>query len=483
MTRHDAMRRQRRGRCAAAVAGMLAVMGSVAAGCGSEEGSGTDRSGSTSGAVDERTPVVIDTDGGSDDAMAILYLLQHPEVEVLGITVSGTGIVHCDPGVANVEGLVELAAPGADVPVACGRTEPLEGAREFPADWRAQADGRYDGLLPAGVAPARDVDAVELLTETLEDATRPVTVLTLGPLTNVADALLADPQLVVGIDRVVAMAGAFEVDGNVFRDDEPEAASTEWNVYVDPAAAQAVLDSGARVTFVPLDSQVPVDPFLVRALADGATTPPARLVSDLLRSSPFFTSGQFFLWDPLAAAAVADPTDFGLRAVDVAVTGSGPQAGRTVAGAGASAEIADVVRPEAFVSSFLGVLDGRPTPLEVPRSSDTVVTVAPDACRLTDDTIDPGPRVVSIGLLGVAAIGTIEPGRTDEEIESYLAGGPTEPPPWFDLVALLQSSGSEPASVLLDVPPGELTVLCVSLGGGLAAVTGRATLTVRSSTG
>ena len=68
----------------------------------------SDRSSDESG---QATPLIVDTDGGSDDAMALLYLLQHPAVEVVAITVSGTGLVHCPVGASNVAGLVELASP------------------------------------------------------------------------------------------------------------------------------------------------------------------------------------------------------------------------------------------------------------------------------------------------------------------------------------------------------------------------------------
>ena len=91
------------------------------------------------------------------------------------------------------------------------------------------------------------------------------TVLTLGPLTNLALALEADPSIASEIDHVVVMGGAFSVPGNVHLDAHPSASIAEWNVYVDPVAAERVLDSAVPVTFVPLDTQVPVDAYVVRA--------------------------------------------------------------------------------------------------------------------------------------------------------------------------------------------------------------------------
>ena len=118
-----------------------------------------------------------------------------------------------------------------------------------------------------------------------------MTILTLGPLTNLALALEADPSMVGEIDHVVVMGGAFSVPGNVHLDAHPNASIAEWNVYVDPVAAERVLDSAVPVTFVPLDTQVPVDAYVVRAIANNASTASARVVAHLLTSSPFFVSG------------------------------------------------------------------------------------------------------------------------------------------------------------------------------------------------
>ena len=82
--------------------------------------------------TDPATPVVIDTDMSLDDVMAILYLLQRPDVKVKAITVSGTGHVHCGPGMQHALGLIAIAG-AQDIPVACGRDKPLQGDHAFPA--------------------------------------------------------------------------------------------------------------------------------------------------------------------------------------------------------------------------------------------------------------------------------------------------------------------------------------------------------------
>jgi pyrimidine-specific ribonucleoside hydrolase len=423
------------------------------------------------------TPLIVDTDGGSDDAMALLYLLQDPSVDVEAITVSGTGLVHCPIGAANVAGLVALAAAPSAIPIACGPAEPIEGSRSFPDDWRTQADGRYGGILPSGEAPAASIDAVGLLLRVGHDAPRPVTVLTLGPLTNLALALDADPSIVREIDHVVVMGGAFSVPGNVLLDAHPSAAIAEWNVFVDPVAAERVLDSAVPVTFVPLDTQVPVDAYVVRAIARSARTASAHVVADLLTSSPFFVSGQFFFWDPLAAAAAVHPSLFTTHAAQVSVVTDGGGAGWTTVGEGARVEIAAVVEGEAFIDAYTASLNGGTTPVAVSPVPDAVIA-AGAGCSVTPSAIAAGASVLVLASpSAVVAVGTIEKGRTDAEIEAFLATSPTGPPPWFALSALLET-GDAPASTLVELHPGDLTVVCLGLGAEGPQVTGRAALHV-----
>ncbi|HSP04355.1 MAG TPA: nucleoside hydrolase [Acidimicrobiales bacterium] len=439
-----------------------------------------DGSRTTSAPTTQRSPVVVDTDGGSDDAIALLYLLQHPDVDVIGITVSGTGIVHCDPGVANVLGWVELAAAG-DVPVSCGRAEPVAGERSFPEAWRTQADGRYDGILPVGRGAADPRPAARLMRDLVTDEGGLVTVLALGPLTNVADALESTPEMAEAIGSLVVMGGAFDVPGNVDLPEAPAAAATEWNLYVDPAAAQAVLDADIEVTFVPLDSAVGIDAFDVRALARAASSPAGRAAADLLLSSPFFTSPGFALWDPLAAAVVAEPGAFVSSERPTRIVVDGPEAGRTVADGGRPVLVARPQRAGAFVAGLLGVLSGAGPPLDVDRSPDLSVAVGEGTCVASDQDLAAGPVVLDVGTRGAVAIGVMDPDRDLGDVEALLASGaPAAAPEWFPLVALLQGGGP----VVARVDPGQLDVVCIDVGAdGALHVAGHVELTVRASDG
>lgn len=188
-------------------------------------------------------PLVVDTDPGVDDALALILALRSAEARVVGIgTVAG-----------NVE--VELATENAlkvlrllgrtEVPVAqgCARplAEPFHGARDFHG-----ADGLGEaGLPPSGLRPSGEHAADQLIRLAREHAGELV-VVALGPLTNLAVALERDPALPGRVRRVVAMGGAFGVPGNA----TPWA---EFNVWADPEAAERVCSAGWPLTLVGLD--------------------------------------------------------------------------------------------------------------------------------------------------------------------------------------------------------------------------------------
>lgn len=249
---------------------------------------------------------LIDTDVAADDLVALTFMLRAPNVTVAGITVSGTGEAHCQGGVAVVLRLLEyLQAPA--IPVACGRETPLVGDHAFPDAWREGVDRGSGLVLPETNRVAVEGNAVELI-KGLAGEHPGLAILTLGPLTNLADALSAEPGLAARLGPVFVMGGALHVPGNIVGPGAPTGNGVaEWNIYVDPHAAQVVVDAGLDVRFVSLDgtSQVPVtQEFAHRAIDDG-TTLAARVLADLLIENPFMTGGSYFLWDPLAAELAA----------------------------------------------------------------------------------------------------------------------------------------------------------------------------------
>jgi inosine-uridine nucleoside N-ribohydrolase len=275
------------------------------------------------------TPVVIDSDMTSDDWMATLFILKDPTFSVEAITVTGTGFAYCDAGVASALGLLALAEYG-DVPVSCGSEAPLTGNNAPPAEWRTTME-TVEGLgLPEGGQPVEQ-DAVELFTSTIQDSEEPVTVLALGPLTNIGAAVEATPELVENIEMIYVMGGAVDVDGSFVTEENTVA---EWNIFCDPHSARLTFESGAPITLVPLDAtnDVPVTPEFVSRLEAEKSTPEAEFVAGLLaNNAESIESGGYYFWDPLAAVVMSDPTLVTLTPRDVTVIDipGAPEDGRT----------------------------------------------------------------------------------------------------------------------------------------------------------
>jgi inosine-uridine nucleoside N-ribohydrolase len=308
-----------------------------------------------------RRAILFDTDVAADDLVALAFLLSAPSVELVGITVTGTGEAHCDGGVDIVMRLLDsLDAP--PMPVACGREQPLAGSHAFPDAWREHVDQGSGLDLPPSDRDPEASTAVELI-QRLAQGHPGLVVLATGPLTNIGEALDAAPALREQIQAIYVMGGALQVPGNLVCCGAPEGnAVAEWNVYVDPHAAQLVVDSGATPRFVSLDgtNQVPVTPAFGAQVRDAATTPAARILADLFSANPFMTDGSYFLWDPLAAqlAAGYPVGTFSPAAVDVEEA-EGPESGFTRPVEGdANIEYLATVDAAAAERTLLDVLNG-----------------------------------------------------------------------------------------------------------------------------
>ena len=308
-------------------------------------------------------PVIIDTDMAADDWMAILYLLNRPDVRVEAITVTGTGEAHCEPGIKNAMDLAALAGQ-PDIPVSCGRATPLQGDHAFPAEWRARVDGLAGLTLPDNPAAPSPLSAVELLASGINSMPEKVTLIALGPLTNLAEALQSAPEIGENVEMVYIMGGAVDVPGNVGAShvgiDNPWA---DWNIYVDPRAAAVVFQSGVPVTLIPLDAtnHVPVTTEFLDRLEDDHDTPEAGFAFDVLSQTEyrdFIRLGGYYLWDAIAAAILTDNSlaDFETRKLTV-IEEEGEQSGRTLAGEdGRPVRVAVDVDAERFEQLFLDTL-------------------------------------------------------------------------------------------------------------------------------
>jgi pyrimidine-specific ribonucleoside hydrolase len=297
--------------------------------------------------------VVIDTDMGADDWLAILYLLQRRDVHVRAITIAGTGLAHCEPGMRNALGLLALTRTRR-VPVACGPTWPLQGDHHFPAAWRRSADTLLGLSLPSPRSGKPSGGAAELLTSAIRSSPTPATLLTLGPLTNVAQAFGHSPQLAQQLGGLYIMGGAITARGNV------PGTSAEWNFYVDPTAAATVLGTVAPVTLIPLDAtrHVPLDRAFYEGIRAAHATPAARFVFDVLtRERAQIDSGTYDFWDPLAAGALtADVVTTQRRRLKIATQGA--ESGWTWAASdGVRVRMAVYAKRHLFEQTFLSVLN------------------------------------------------------------------------------------------------------------------------------
>jgi inosine-uridine nucleoside N-ribohydrolase len=195
--------------------------------------------------VTDRTPVLVDCDTGVDDAMALLYLLQRDDVDVVGVT-SVFGNNTAAVCARNTIRVLELVGRG-DIPVAVGAEAPLVGEAAYLATDVHGADGLGDAGLPLEtVASVSPLTAVELIDELSARHAGALRILALAPLTNLAHALDAIPDLVDRVADVVIMGGAADAPGN-------RSAAAEANIIHDPEAAQRVLTAPWVTTLVPLD--------------------------------------------------------------------------------------------------------------------------------------------------------------------------------------------------------------------------------------
>lgn len=188
--------------------------------------------------------IIIDTDPGQDDAVAILLALGSPELEVLGIT-AVAGNVPLTLTQTNARKICELAGR-PDIKVFAGAVRPL--VRELvTAEYVHGKTGLNGPDLPEPTMPLQQQHAVDFIVETLmREESGTVTLCPLGPLTNIALALNREPRIASRIKEIVLMGGGFFEGGNV-------TPAAEFNIYVDPHAADVVLRAGIPTVIMPLD--------------------------------------------------------------------------------------------------------------------------------------------------------------------------------------------------------------------------------------
>jgi len=191
-----------------------------------------------------RQKLIIDTDPGQDDAVAILLALASPEIDLLGIT-TVAGNVPLALTEVNARKICDLAGR-QDMPVFAGADRPL--ARDLVTAEHVHGRTGLDGpTLPDPVTPLQDRHAVDFIIETIRaEPPGSVTIAPVGPLTNIALALRQAPDIAPRIKRIVMMGGGCFEGGNI-------TPAAEFNIYVDPEAAAEIFAAGIPITMMPLD--------------------------------------------------------------------------------------------------------------------------------------------------------------------------------------------------------------------------------------
>jgi len=263
--------------------------------------------------MDQRRKIIIDTDPGQDDAVAILLALASPELEVLGIT-AVAGNVPLALTEKNARKICELAGR-PDIPVYAGSVRPL--VRDLVTAEYVHGKTGLDGPdLPEPTMPLQETHGVDFLIETL--LREPVTLCVLGPMTNIAQALIRAPEIAGNIVEIVAMGGGLFEGGNT-------TPAAEFNIYVDPHAADVVFRCGRPITLLPLDvthkcltSRARVDAFAAIG------TPVGKTVAALLDFFERFDIEKYGseggpLHDPNVIAWLLKPELYGHRHINVMV--------------------------------------------------------------------------------------------------------------------------------------------------------------------
>ena len=267
-------------------------------------------------------PTVIDTDPGIDDALALMLAWGSPELDVLALTVVAGNAPLADTA-RNAARLVAVRRPARQPQVVLGAAAPLRRTLVRAAANEHGGDGLGDAVdWPPVTGPPASPSAAETLVALAQAHRERLTLIALGPLTNVALALRLDAAALRSIGRMVWMGGAVDVRGNA-------GADAEFNAYVDPEAAGEVFDGGLRVDVVPLDAtrQTRIDGGQLHAALARRPGPVAARI-EAFTEKTFSAWGYMNLHDPLAVGLAVDESLAQWEPARIAV-GDGGQTRRT----------------------------------------------------------------------------------------------------------------------------------------------------------
>ncbi|MDX8047722.1 nucleoside hydrolase [Gracilibacillus sp. S3-1-1] len=296
--------------------------------------------------------VYMNHDGGVDDLVSLYLLMQMEDVELLGVSVIPADC-YLEPAVYASRKIIDRFGK-QDVEVAASTSR---GKNPFPKDWRMHAF--FVDALPilnefgSPKANVSDLPAHQHMIEALRNSSEPVTLLFIGPLTDLARALEEAPDIEEKIEKLVWMGGTFLEEGNV---EEPEHDGTaEWNAFWDPEAAKTVWDSNIKIDLVALEStnMVPLTVDVRERWARERKDIGIDFLGQCYAMVPplvhFQTNSTYFLWDVLTTATIGKPELVKTKEVKSIVHPDGASQGKTeLSEDGRSVELVYEVERDAF---------------------------------------------------------------------------------------------------------------------------------------
>jgi inosine-uridine nucleoside N-ribohydrolase len=451
---------------------LAVVIAALVAACGARQ----DASGSplpSGEGPTTRIPVIVDTDLDVSDVAALALLVADPGLDVRAVTVAatGTGVTNCASG-RRLAGYVldQLGASG--IPFACGREDAGPDAKSFPPEWRTAADSGWGMTVPPRPLTDLPESAADLLARAVDDSPSAPTVVALGPWTNLEDAVLADETFADRIAGIHAMAGAFDVPGNVVVDGVTADDKLEWNVAADPSAVVTVFDTTTPISLVPLDAtdDVPVDQALIDQLASDHGAAAADLVYETLVRVPDRIGEGQQLWDELAALAFHAPDLVTWEEADVAATAEGRLARDSAGRPTRFASAAD--RPAVEAALLAGLRRGDPRPDPFTLSGELRATWDGTTCAVKPfEALGPGvARLTFENTSGTPAgllIGGVQPPHRWDEVVALLADIDVQtatPPDWLVEAGNIndESGAGAPLTSTMTVLPITYGPICVT---------------------
>ena len=261
--------------------------------------------------------LIIDTDGGVDDALALIMALNSPQIDLKAITVVA-GNINVNQAAKNVLRVLSIVETNQTPIVAKGCEKPLvnhpfnaagihgaDGLGELHGFLETDGSPRYPEL---SIEPSNSENAIDVLLKGAQEYGESLTIVALGPLTNIATALQKDAQTMKKIGRIIIMGGAVKVPGNI-------SPSAEFNFFVDPHAAQVVMESGIPLTLVGLDVAMKA-PLPREFVEQNLQKHPSKITQFIADCTGiymgFYRDNEGFhgcyLHDPLALAVAIDPS-------------------------------------------------------------------------------------------------------------------------------------------------------------------------------